>query len=309
MTAANGGLMLCPSQVCAEETGPLMPAGLLTAEDAAVGSDPARPLPREAWSLAAAYGVAVFARWAGTGFQFAGNVPSGVLTAVVLGVFTFFVLRGGRTAVIVVALGYTFALLASSAQLFRAMTDRQLAAAAAMVAAYGVSLILLYRLRLSPWFGWRRQHRRHPEPGVRGVVAAVVVLAACAGYVGPSRSADPRVARAEVAQGMRVALLNDKPGLRDELEARGEPSTLSRADLAAAVTVWVDGHGLPLRRLRVFASAMRYNPRWLPAVEFRTVSPEVGVRQHFCAWNLHRRGFGVYSSSCRSVVGPPQSAR
>ncbi len=287
-----------------------MPAELLTpAGEAEAGSEPERPFPREAWWLAAAYGAAVFARWAGRGFEFTGNVPSGVLTAGVLGVLTFLVLRGGRIAVIVVALGYTFALLASLAQLFQAMGDRQLAAAAAMVASYGVSLVLLYRLRRSAWFAWRRQHRGHRQPGVRGVVAAVVVLAACAGSIGPPRSVDPEIARVEAAQEMRVALLNDEPGLRDQLNARGEPDTLSREDLEAAVTAWVDAHGWPLRRLRVFSSPMRYNPRWLPAVAFRTVSPEVGVGQHFCAWNLHGRSLAVYSGGCRSVVGAPRRAR
>ncbi len=281
-----------------------MPAELLTpAGEAEAGSEPERPFPREAWWLAAAYGAAVFARWAGRGFEFDGNVPSGVLTAGVLGVLTLLVLRGGRIAVIVVALGYTYALLASSAQLFQAMGDRQLAAAAAMVAAYGVSLVLLYRLRQSPWFGWRRQHRRHPEPGVRGVVASVVILAACAGLIGTRPTAGREaVARAEAISNMRKALLGDERGLHEQLEARGDPTTLSRADLEAAVTAWVEANDLQVRQLRVFP-VWGKNHRLLPAAYVRTFSPsDAGVAQNFCAWGLNGRSFGLYTTSCRGVV-------
>ncbi len=87
-----------------------MPAELLTlAGEAQARSEPARPFPPEAWWLAAMYGTAVLAGWAGQGFEFAGNVSSGPLTGSVLGLLTPFVLRGGLVAVLVAAVGYSLA--------------------------------------------------------------------------------------------------------------------------------------------------------------------------------------------------------
>lgn len=288
-----------------------MPAELLTpAGEVEARSQPA-PFPPEAWWLAGTYGAAVFAGWAGQGFEFGGNVSSGVLTAGVLGVLTLFVLRGGLNAVIVVALGYTLAALGALGQLIQAKGSLEQAAAFALATAFGISLVLLYRLRHSPWFAWRRHHRGHRQPGVRQVVATVVVLAACAGVIGaPPTAGREAVARDEATSTMRRALLNDEPGLHEQLKARGDPATLSRAELEAAVTAWVEANGLRVRRVRVFPSVRDKNGRVLPAAYVRTFSPaDTGVAQNFCAWGLDSRNFGLYTTSCRSVVPDPHRAR